>query len=347
MESDFDKWISWNVKNYQRKTIMEKRYRNVSGNVQGLDPKLKKAESNKVRLKVSQDGSAQFKSITEALNSIQPYNIRRVIISIAPGYYREKIVVPKTLPFITFLGDVRDPPTITGNDTQSVTGSDGAQLRTFNSATVAVNASYFMAININFENTASFPIGSKVEQAVAVRITGNKTAFYNCTFSGVQDTLYDHKGLHYFNNCTIKGSVDFICGHGKSLYEGCTIRSIANNMTSITAQSGSNPSYDSGFSFKNSMVIGDGPTYLGRPWGNYSQVVFSYTYMDNSVLPKGWEDWNDTKRYMNAYYGEYKCSGPGSNTAGRVPWARMLNDKEAQVFIGTQYIDGNTWLISP
>lgn len=67
---------------------MEKRYRNVSGNVQGLDPKLKKAESNKVRLKVSQDGSAQFKSITEALNSIQPYNIRRVIISIAPGYYR-------------------------------------------------------------------------------------------------------------------------------------------------------------------------------------------------------------------------------------------------------------------
>lgn len=69
-------------------------------------------------------------------------------------------------------------------------------------------------------------------------------------------------------------------------------------MTSITAQSGSNPSYDSGFSFKNSMVIGDGPTYLGRPWGNYSQVVFSYTYMDNSVLPKGWEDWNDTKRYM-------------------------------------------------
>jgi len=69
------------------------------------------------------------------------------------------------------------------------------------------------------QNTASFPDGSKVEQAVAIRITGNKTAFYNCKFSGVQDTLYDHKGLHYFKNCTIQGSVDFICGHGKSLYE--------------------------------------------------------------------------------------------------------------------------------
>jgi len=88
MESDFDKWISWNVKNYQRKTILEKRYRNVSGNGQGLDPKLKKAESNKIRLTVSQDGSAQFKSIIDALNSIQLNNTRRVIISIAPGYYR-------------------------------------------------------------------------------------------------------------------------------------------------------------------------------------------------------------------------------------------------------------------
>jgi len=92
-ESDFDKWISWNVKNYQRKTIFEKRYRNVSGNGQGLDPKLKKAESNKIRLTVSQDGSAEFKSITDALNSIQPYNIRRVIISIAPGYYRYQHVL--------------------------------------------------------------------------------------------------------------------------------------------------------------------------------------------------------------------------------------------------------------
>jgi pectinesterase len=60
-------------------------------------------------------------------------------------------VIPKTLPFITFLGDVRDPPTITGNDTRSVTGGDGTELETFNSATVGVNASYFMAININFE----------------------------------------------------------------------------------------------------------------------------------------------------------------------------------------------------
>jgi len=39
------------------------------------------------------------------------------------------------------------------------------------------------------------------------------------------------------------------------------------------------------------------------------------------------------------------CSGPGANFAGRVPWARVLNDEEAKPFIGTQFIEGDTWLI--
>lgn len=47
------------------------------------------------------------------------------------------------------------------------------------------------------------------------------------------------------------------------------------------------------------------------------------------------------------YYGEYKCSGPGANMTGRVSWARMLTDKEAQPFLGTSYIEGDTWLLSP
>jgi len=46
------------------------------------------------------------------------------------------------------------------------------------------------------------------------RISGTKAGFY-----GTQDTLYDHKGLHYFNNCSIQGSVLFIFGSARSLYE--------------------------------------------------------------------------------------------------------------------------------
>lgn len=69
------------------------------------------------------------------------------------------------------------------------------------------------------QNTAPHEIGSVGEQAVALRVSGTKAAFYNCSFYGNQDTLYDHRGLHYFNNCLIQGSVDFIFGSGRSLYE--------------------------------------------------------------------------------------------------------------------------------
>lgn len=69
------------------------------------------------------------------------------------------------------------------------------------------------------QNTAPHTVGRRGEQAAAIRISGTKAAFYNCSFYGAQDTLYDHKGLHYFNNCFIQGSVDFIFGYGMSLYE--------------------------------------------------------------------------------------------------------------------------------
>lgn len=166
--------------------------------------------------------------------------------------------------------------------------------------------------------------------------------------------------------------------------QSCYLNSITKKVASITAQKRTNSSLESGFSFKNSVVTGSGQVYLGRAWGDYSRVVFSYTYMDKIVHPKGWSDWGDQKRDLlviphrsivgivchkimqfneelinyvlvcflcaccrMVYYGEYKCSGPGANLTGRVPWARILTDEEAQPFIGIQFIEGNTWLISP
>lgn len=47
-------------------------------------------------------------------------------------------------------------------------------------------------------------------------------AFYGCGFLGAQDTLYDHNGRHYFEECYVEGSIDFIYGDGKSLYKVST-----------------------------------------------------------------------------------------------------------------------------
>ena len=56
-------------------------------------------------------------------------------------------------------------------------------------------------------------------QAVAFRISADTVAFYGCRFLGAQDTLYDHVGRHYYKDCYIEGSVDFIFGNGLSLFE--------------------------------------------------------------------------------------------------------------------------------
>ncbi|CAN4113356.1 unnamed protein product [Withania somnifera] len=354
-----EEWISLNAKHYNRKreeeslkwmqeSIKHKKQEVPAANVSSsLDPKLINAEMNKMIISVSQDGSGNFKTIKEALASIPFYNKRRVILDIKPGLYREKINIRKSLPFVTFRGDSSNPPRITGNDTASATGTDGTPLKTFQSATVSVDADYFVAINVIFENTAPHVVGTAGEQAVALRISGNKAAFYNCSLYGSQDTLYDHKGLHYFNNCFIQGSVDFIFGYGRSLYENCQLNSVAKKVASLTAQKRTNASILSGFSFKNSAITGTGSVYLGRAWGDYSRVIFSYTYMDKIVLPLGWSDWGKTSRDSRVYYGEYRCSGPGANMTGRVPWARILTDEEAMPFIGTYYVDGNSWLIPP
>ncbi|KAL3517351.1 hypothetical protein ACH5RR_019940 [Cinchona calisaya] len=347
----FQKWISWNMEDYRRKKTAEdqdsiKLISNINvGKVGAVDSNLMAAEMNRSRLIVSQDGAGDFKTIKEAVDSIPLHNTRRVILDIKPGLYREKINIPKGMGFITFLGNWSDPPTVTGNDTAAATGRDGLPFRTFQSATVAIDADYFVAININFENTAGHVVGSVGGQGVAVRISGTKAAFYNCSFYGSQDTLYDHKGLHYFNNCFIQGSVDFIFGYARSLYENCKLNSVAKKVASVTAQKRTNSSMGSGFSFKNCSITGSGTVYLGRAWGDYSRVVFSYTYMDKLVIPQGWSDWGQINRERTVYFGEYKCSGVGASLSGRVGWARSLTDQEAIPFIGTYYVDGDSWLI--
>jgi pectinesterase len=61
--------------------------------------------------------------------------------------------------------------------------------------------------------------GALGKQGVALRISADSAAFVGCNFLGAQDTLYDHLGRHYYRDCYIEGSVDFIFGNALSLYE--------------------------------------------------------------------------------------------------------------------------------
>ncbi|PHT75157.1 putative pectinesterase 53 [Capsicum annuum] len=198
---------------------------------------------------------------------------------------REKVNIPPFKSFITIEGEGADNTIIQYGDTAQTIGPNGKPLGTFGSATFAVNSPYFQAKNITFKNTTPVPPpGAIRKQAVAT------AEFVGCKFLGAQDTLYDHLGRHYYKDCYIEGSVDFIFG--------CHLHAIAQVTGAVTAQGRSSMLEDTGFSFVNCKVTGLGALYLGRAWGPFSRVIFAYTYMDNIIIPKGWHNWGDPLREM-------------------------------------------------
>ncbi|GLJ39284.1 hypothetical protein SUGI_0801670 [Cryptomeria japonica] len=296
---------------------------------------------------VDQNGCGNYSVVQSAVNAVADYNPNRTIILITAGVYTEKVYIPRSKPNITFQGQGFLSTAIVWNDTANSSGG------TFYSGSVSVFSDNFVAKDISFKNSAPAPNPGEVgAQAVALRIAGDKAAFYECGFFGAQDTLLDDRGRHYFRLCFIQGSIDFIFGNARSLYHGCVLNSIANPVTSgsktitgaITAQGRGSALENTGFSFVACIVRGTGNIWLGRAWRPYSRVIFAYSYFSDIISPDGWNDWNDHSRDKTVFYGQYRCAGAGANQTMRVAYSREFNDTEAAPFIDISYIDGDEWL---
>ncbi|MBA0621391.1 hypothetical protein Godav_007022, partial [Gossypium davidsonii] len=142
-----------------------------------------------------------IKPVKERGNTLDPELVEAEteprIIKVIPGSYKEKIRIERNKPFITFLGDPKNMPNLTFDGTAK-------QYGTVDSATLITECSYFVGANLNIVNTAPKPDGKMVgAQAVALRVSGDRSAFYNCKIIGFQDTLCDDKGNHFFKDCHI------------------------------------------------------------------------------------------------------------------------------------------------
>lgn len=72
---------------------------------------------------------------------------------------------------------------------------------------------------MNIQNDA--PIGmafTSENQSVAAFVAADKVAFYHCAFYSLHNTLFDNKGRHYYHECYIQGSIDFIFGRATSIF---------------------------------------------------------------------------------------------------------------------------------
>lgn len=288
--------------------------------------------STAILVRVDQSGKGDFKNIQDAIDSVPSNNTQLVFIWVKPGTYREKVVVPADKPFITLSG--------TKASNTEITWNDGEEL--FESPTLAVLASDFVGRYVTVQNT----FGTS-GRGVAMRVSGERAAFYGCKIVSYQDSLLDDTGNHYYKNCYIEGATDFICGNAASLYERCHLHSVSERNGSITAQKRSSASENTGFTFLGCRVTGSGSALLGRPWGAYSRVLFAQTYMSSVISKQGWNDWGNESNQSRVYYGEYKCYGPGAERSERVRWSHSLSDDEAAAFLTKDIIGGKDWLRPP
>ncbi|GMH23963.1 hypothetical protein Nepgr_025806 [Nepenthes gracilis] len=296
---------------------------------------------------VDRNGCCNFTTVQSAIDAAPILSPKRTIIWINSGIYYEKVMVARNKPNITFQGQGYASTAIVWNDTAN--SSHG----TFYSGSVQVFSSNFIAKNISFMNVAPIPKPGDVgAQAVAIRIAGDQAAFWGCGFFGAQDTLHDDRGRHYFRDCYIQGSIDFIFGDGRSFYENCQLISIASPVAAgqkvingvVTAHGRASNDENTGFVFYNCSIGGTGRVWLGRAWRPFSRVVFAYTTMTDIIATEGWNDFNDPTRDQSVFYGEYMCSGSGANTSTRVPFDQLLNDTQAAPFINLSFIDAEQWL---
>ncbi|MFJ6896726.1 pectinesterase family protein [Streptomyces hokutonensis] len=296
-------------------------------------------------LYVDPRGRGDFTTVQAAVTAATGAGYTLVI---APGVYRETVTVGVTDPAtgqltdaaseMTWLGAGADPRAVVivydnANGTQKPDGS--GTYGTSGSATTLIRTDGFTARRITFANDwlrAEHPDITNT-QAVAIKVQGDRSAFFDCRFLGHQDTLYaDSLALgvfarQYYARCYIEGDVDFVFGRATAVYDHCHFRTL-NRTDMATAPYGfvfapstavANPR---GYLVTHSRVSSqapDGYYKLARPWvpGSDTTARPMLTVREtalgagiDAVAP--YTNMSDTYPWQGQRFAEYRNTGPGA-----------------------------------
>ena len=301
---------------------------------------------------VAKDGSGDYTGVQAAVDAL-PETGGQVLIR--AGEYREKIVVHRDHVFLK--GEDRDRTVIAWNGCAKDRYEDGTEKGTFLSATVMTTGKDITVENLTVVNDAGD--GREVGQAVAVYAAGDRGIWRNCRLIAHQDTLFcgpirlpnvkaDIGGRtgcaeqaarvedgpltgsrQYFENCLIRGDVDFIFGPYRCWFEECTL--FMNRRGGWYTAANTHEAQPFGFVFRRCRLTGEcgpGEGFLGRPWRKLARTVFLECEMDEHVAPEGFRDW-DEERVITGRCGEWRTTGIRADQETRHPAQKRISDREA------------------
>jgi Pectin methylesterase len=280
------------------------------------------AQERQDTIVVSRDGTGNFRTLQEAIESARAFMDYTVTIYVRNGVYKEKVIVPSWVENIDIIGEDRDKTIITYDDHANIN-----KMGTFRTYTVKVEGSDITFKNLTIENNAA-----QLGQAVALHTEGDRLKFINCRILGNQDTIYTGAKFTrlYFKDCYIDGTTDFIFGPSTALFEDCIIHSKRNSYVTA-ASTPEEAKY--GYVFKHCKLTaepGVDKVYLGRPWRPYAYTLFIECELGKHIVSAGWHNWGKQSNEETARYMEYKNTGEGANASERVAWSKQLTKKEAE-----------------
>ncbi|MFJ8359436.1 pectinesterase family protein [Streptomyces sp. NPDC093984] len=316
-------------------------------------------------LYVHPGGAGDFTGVQAAVAAANGAGYTLVI---APGTYRETVVVDATRTGMTWIGasgNARDA-VVVYDHANGTPKPGGGTYGTTGSATTTVQADGFTARHLTFANDflrADHPEITGT-QAVAVKVQGDRSAFERCRFLGHQDTLYaDSMALgsfarQYYRDCYVEGDVDFVFGRATAVFEGCHFRTL--NRTDLSGApygfvfAPSTAEADPrGYLVTRSRISSEAPDAyykLARPWvpGSDPTARPMLTVRDthlgagiDAVAP--YANMSDSYPWQNQRFAEYRNTGPGA--AISVPANRpQLTDTEARSATREAYLgDWTPW----
>ncbi|MGY0023099.1 pectinesterase family protein [Streptomyces sp. YJ-C3] len=285
-------------------------------------------------LYVHPGGAGDVTTVQAAVNAVA--GAAGWTLVIAPGVYRE--TVSAAAPDMTWIGasgDPRDTVVVYDNAAGTLKPDGSGPYGTTGSATVTLRADGFTAHAVTFANDwlrADHP-GITGTQAVALKATGDRSAFFRCRFLGHQDTLYaDSAALtvfarQYFRDCYAEGDVDFVFGRGTAVFERCHFRALDRGDLATApygfvfapSTAAANPRGYLVVRGRVSSTAPDAYYKLARPWvpGSDTTARPMLTVRDTWLGPgidavTPYANMSDSYPWQRQRFAEYRNTGPGA-----------------------------------